>query len=102
MEIASKKTILNTEKNQFELLLEDYLAFIAFRRMKNSNDIYMTHTEVPTILEGKGIGHKLVRESLDIAENEGFLIVPLCPFVRGFIFSNLEDYKNILSPKTKM
>ena len=102
MEIANKKTFLNQDKNQFELKLDNYSAFIAFKRMKNSNDVYMTHTEVPEALEGKGIGNKLVRESLDIVGNEGFLVVPLCPFVRYFIFSNLKDYKNILSPKTKM
>ncbi len=101
MEIAHTKTVLNLKDNRFELKLDDDFALINFTIGK-SGDVYLTHTEVPKMYEGKGVAHKLVRESIEIAENENWLIVPICPFVRDFVKSNMEDYKNILSPKTKM
>lgn len=101
MELAHTSTQLNREKNRFELKLDQDLAFIDFKIGK-SGDIYLIHTEVPPVYKGKGVGHKLVRESLKIVEDDGCLMIPICPFVRSFIISNRADYQNILSPKAKL
>jgi uncharacterized protein len=101
MEINHTRTQLNKEKNRFELKLDQAIAFIDFKIGK-AGDIYLIHTEVPPAFKGKGVGHKLVRESLEIVEEDGCLMIPICPFVRSFILSNREDYKNILSPKAKL
>lgn len=101
MELAHTKTQLNEEESRFELRLDNDVAFIDFKVSKGG-DLYMVHTEVPPIFKGKGVGHKLVRESLEIIENDGCLMIPICPFVRAFVQSNREDYENILSPKAKL
>ena len=47
--------------------------------------IYLTHTEVPRELEGKGIGSQLVEKTLQDIERQGLRLVPLCPFVAAYI-----------------
>ena len=47
--------------------------------------IAFTHTEVDEALEGRGLGSRLVATALDDARSEGLEVVPLCPFVAGFI-----------------
>lgn len=101
MDIVHARTLLNKDKNRFELKIDNDIAFIDFKLNQNG-DVNMVHTEVPPMLGGKGVGHKLVRESLEIIEKDECLVIPLCPFVRSFIKSNLKDYRNILSPKAKL
>ena len=66
------------------------------------NRMYLIHTEVPEVLENKGIGHKMVREALDWLEKNQHKLVPLCPFVRAFVKENLDDYKELLSDDAKL
>ncbi|MEQ8903848.1 GNAT family N-acetyltransferase [Ekhidna sp.] len=101
MDLASLKTKDNREANRFELSVDDAVAFIDYKVGK-SGDVYMVHTEVPKKFEGQGVGHKLVRESLEIIENNDCHIVPLCPFVRSFIQDNRSDYHHLLSEKAKL
>ncbi len=53
------------------------------------------HTEVPKELNGKGIGSALVRGLLDIARTQGLKVVPVCPFVSGYIAKHPE-YADLL------
>ncbi|HIV60158.1 MAG TPA: N-acetyltransferase, partial [Candidatus Alistipes pullistercoris] len=48
-------------------------------------EIYLTHTEVPSALEGKGVGSSLVRLALEDIERQQLRLVPLCPFVAGYV-----------------
>ena len=41
------------------------------------------HTEVPRALEGQGIGRKLVEALVADARENGYRIVPLCPYVNA-------------------
>lgn len=101
MDLASLKTIRNVTDSRFELVLGEDLAIIDFKEGK-SGAIYLVHTEVPDSYEGQGVGHKLVRESLEILEEENYKVIPLCPFVRSFIKSNLSDYKHMLAEGVKL
>lgn len=101
MDLAQLKTELNQRENRFELRVDNHLAKIDFK--KNSKGwVYMTHTEVPNALEGKGVGHKLVRESLALLEKSNDQVVPICPFVRSFIVQNLADYEDMIAEGTKL
>lgn len=101
MDLAQLKTKINQEDHRFELRVDDYLAKIDFK--ENSKGwIYMTHTEVPEELGGKGVGHKLVRESLAWLEKNNHKVVPLCPFVKSFIIQNLDDYKEMIAEGAKL
>ena len=101
MDLASIRTINNESESRFELTLDDKMGFIDYKVGK-SGAIYLIHTEVPDELEGKGVGHKLVRESLEMIERMGAKIVPLCPFVRAFIKKHEADYRQLLAEGAKL
>ncbi len=77
------KLIDNTEKRQYEFHIEKFTPKIEYIRVKD--EIYLTHTEVPAELERKGIASDLVEKVLMDIENKGLRLVPLCPFVAGYI-----------------
>lgn len=101
MDLASLKTKNNSSKNRFELVFEGLEAFIDYKIGKRGS-MYLVHTEVPNEAEGQGVGHKLVREALEIVDRENIQIIPLCPFVRSFIKKHLEDYQELLAEGTKL
>lgn len=83
----------NTEKKQFELVVENTLAKIEY--IKTQNEIYLTHTEVPSQLEGKGVGTAMVHKALEWVRNSDLKLVPLCPFVALYIKKHPE-YKELV------
>lgn len=73
----------NTERRRFELDAGGHIAFSEYSR--DGGVLTVMHTEVPPVLNGKGIGSALVRGLLDIARAQGLKVVPKCPFVSGYI-----------------
>lgn len=55
-----------------------------------------THTKVSPAVEGHGIGSSLARRFLDDARARGDVVVPLCPFVRGWITEH-PDYADLVA-----
>jgi uncharacterized protein len=47
--------------------------------------ITLVHTGVPDGLSGTGIGGALVRAAVDLARDEGLVVVPVCPFARRWL-----------------
>lgn len=84
----------NTEKKQYELHVGNLTPKIEYIKNKNG-EIYLTHTEVPSALEGKGIGSQLVEQALKDIKRQGLRLVPLCPFVAGYIQKH-PDWKRIV------
>ena len=73
----------NPSAKQYEAKVEDSLARIEY--IKAQDKIYLTHTEVPQALEGKGIGSALVLKVLEDIEEKELTLVPLCPFVALYL-----------------
>ncbi|MFC4817955.1 MULTISPECIES: GNAT family N-acetyltransferase [unclassified Flavobacterium] len=82
--MIENELILNQEKKRFELEVEGKVAFIEFI-LSNENIIFLTHTEVPRELEGKGVGSAIVSKTLDYIKENGYTLAPLCPFVASYI-----------------
>ena len=76
--------ILNEDKKRFELEVEGKTAFIEYI-LSNENIIFLTHTEVPRELEGKGAGSAIVSKTLDYIKEKGYTLAPLCPFVAAYV-----------------
>lgn len=74
----------NESLKRFELLAEGKIAFIEYI-INNENILFLTHTEVPRELEGKGIGSTIVANVLEYAKENNYTIAPLCPFVASYI-----------------
>ncbi|WP_017559052.1 GNAT family N-acetyltransferase [Nocardiopsis baichengensis] len=47
--------------------------------------VVFTHTEVDPAYEGRGVGSAIVRSSLDDVRSRGMVVLPLCPFYKGWI-----------------
>lgn len=86
---ADYKLIDNEERHQYEFHVDQYTPKIEYIKSTNG-EIYLTHTEVPTQLGGKGIGSQLVEKALKDIEKQGLRLVPLCPFVAGYIHKHPE------------
>jgi hypothetical protein len=71
------------------------LGFAAYQ--KTPELIVFTHTEVDRAAEGQGIGGILVRSALDDVRRQNLPVLPVCPFVRGWMTRHPEyadlDYR---------
>lgn len=74
----------NKEKKQYEFHIGEYMPKIEYIKSE-TGEIYLTHTEVPVALEGQGIGSQLIKKALEDIKSQGLRLVPLCPFVAGYI-----------------
>lgn len=84
----------NEASKRYELAVDGQLAIIEY--IATLDKIYLTHTEVPQSLEGKGVGSKLVKFALEDIEKRGLTLVPLCPFVAMYIKKHPEWKKLVL------
>ena len=84
----------NEERHQYEFHIERYVPRIEYIKNKDGV-IYLTHTEVPMELGGKGIGSQLVEKVLLDIEKKDLSLVPLCPFLAGYIQKH-PDWKRIV------
>lgn len=91
MEIDIKE---NKIKKRFEGKVNDKLAIIDYIRAEDK--MYLTHTEVPSELEGKGIASKMAKFALEQIKEEGLKLVPLCPFIASYLKRHTE-YKDLLA-----
>lgn len=83
----------NETLGQFEANLRGFLAVAEYRRVKDR--IIFTHTEVPRELEGQGVASRLAFTALEFAKREGLVVMPLCPFIAGYIHRHPE-YKPLV------
>lgn len=73
----------NKQQSRFELAVDGGTAVLQY--MERDGALYLTHTEVPPELEGKGIGSRIVKHALEEARGRGVKVAPWCPFVRAYI-----------------
>jgi predicted GNAT family acetyltransferase len=76
--------ITNNERaRRFETTIDGHLAELMYQR--HGDRFLLMHTEVPTELEGKGVGGELVTAAIEFAAANGLTVVPRCPFARGWL-----------------
>jgi predicted GNAT family acetyltransferase/glutaredoxin len=81
--------------NRYELLLDGRrIGLLAYHRRKSR--IALTHTEVTAACEGRGFGSRLAAAALDDAREQGLAVVPLCPFIAGYIDRHPE-YRDLVA-----
>ena len=88
--------VKNEAEKHFEIKFEGYTAFIQYGELPDR--IALVHTEVPTELEGKGVGTALVEKTLKAIEETGKSIMPYCPFIFTYIKRHPE-WKRLISEK---
>lgn len=84
----------NRINKQYEFHIDGLIPKIEYIRAQDR--IFLTHTEVPKELEGRGIGSMLIKAVLEEVERQELTLVPLCPFVAGYIKEHPEWKKLVL------
>ena len=84
----------NPARNRFEMDIDGALAFVDYRVM--GDVLVVPHTEVPSALEGHGIGTKLVLGSLDLIRASGRKVRPYCGFYAAIIRRHPE-YRDLVA-----
>lgn len=83
----------NEAADRFEYESEGVIAYIQYDLFDKVMDL--THTIVPSSLEGRGIGGMLVKHALEYARENGYKVKPTCWFVDKFI-KKIKGYEDLL------
>jgi uncharacterized protein len=74
----------NPDELRYELVVEsEVVGEIRYRLRPDA--VALVHTEVSPRFEGRGLGGQLVAGALDDIRMRGLHVIPICPFVRGYI-----------------
>lgn len=84
----------NKEKKRFELTVDGYTAFIAYK--EEGKTIQLIHTESPEELAGRGVATALIEKTLHYLEEQAYRVMPYCPLVFAYIKRHPE-WKRIVS-----
>jgi predicted GNAT family acetyltransferase len=75
----------NPTEHRYEIH-DDADAVLGFAAYQKTDElIVFTHTEVDPATEGQGVGGQLVRGALDHVRTLGLPVLPVCPFVQGWM-----------------
>ncbi|MCU1448982.1 MAG: GCN5-related N-acetyltransferase [Acidimicrobiales bacterium] len=76
----------NQAEHRFEGLVDGAVAgYVRYHRRPSDGAVVLIHTEVDPAYEGEGVGSALARATLDQLRADGSKIVPLCPFIAGYV-----------------
>ncbi len=83
------------ERQTFDALIGQERATLEYRSNKEGK-IFLTHTEVPPSMQGKGVGSKLLLHVFDYIRENNMRLIPVCPFVKSYIKRHPE-YLNLVA-----
>ena len=90
----------NQDARRFETKVGDYFALIDY--IPAGQNIVFTHTEVPKVFEGQGVASKMAKTALEYAKENNLQVIPLCPFVAGYIRKHPEYQPLVWNAKMHM
>jgi len=73
----------NTAQQRFEAEVEGQLCVADYHL--SDGVMVMSHTHVPTQVEGRGIAAEIVRTALDYAREQRLRVDPQCSYVRAYM-----------------
>ena len=85
----------NKAQHRFEMDAGSNIAVAHYRR--EPGIIMFTHTEVPAVLQGQGIGSRLVRGALEAARADGRRVISRCSFVSAYLGRHPE-FNDLVQP----
>lgn len=84
----------NPFEGRYEIRLDGRTAGFTAYKVK-PNLIAFLHTEIDPLLEGRGLGSRLISSALGEARQRGLEVLPFCPFVNDFIRRH-DDYVELV------
>lgn len=86
----------NEDKSQYQILEGDQvLGFAEYRPVADA--VMLPHTEIAEGHEGEGLGSQLAKFALDDIKASGKHVIPMCPFISGYI-RNHPEYLELVQP----
>lgn len=73
----------NAEASRYELEVDGALCIAAYEERVGA--VVFTHTEVPSALEGRGLGKALIKGALADVRSRGLKVIAVCEFVAGYL-----------------
>jgi len=84
------------ERETFEAIIGDDRAVLEYRSNKEGK-FFITHTEVPPALQGKGIASILVNHVFDYIRTNNMRMIPVCPYVKSYLKKHPEHMDLVAS-----
>ncbi|MEU4522286.1 GNAT family N-acetyltransferase [Amycolatopsis sp. NPDC024027] len=81
------RVVDNPDEDRYELWAGEKLAGIAQYDRRGDLTVF-THTEIDDAFSGQGLGKVLAAGALDDVVAHGGTIVPVCPFIAGYLKKN--------------
>jgi predicted GNAT family acetyltransferase len=85
----------NEAVHRFEAEIHGLQAVVVYKIIPGR--MLIQHTEVPPVLEGRGLAAKLTRVALEFARSKGLQVVPACSYTASFMAKHPE-YNDLLPP----
>ena len=83
MNYEEQKLKINSTSDRLELDVDGNIAFIEYEL--SNKTLFLLHTEVPPVLEGKGVGKAIVEKALQYAKENHYKVAPRCTFVQSYL-----------------
>jgi predicted GNAT family acetyltransferase len=84
------------DESRFQVRVGGREAGSAYYRLEPGR-VAVTHTEIDPEFEGQGVGSAMARTVLDEIRDRQQTVVPLCPFIAGYIKRHPE-YTDLVEP----
>lgn len=85
----------NAEAHRYELAVEGQTAVVIYNL--SGQNLMITETLVPEVLEGRGIASRLAKHVIADARERGLVILPVCPFFAGY-FQKHPEHAEVVHP----
>ena len=95
-----KLSIQEGEPSSFDIYDEDGKAGEMIFDIKGK-DLTVYHTEVEPEKEGKGYAKMLLDAMVDYVRGNGFVVIPMCPYVHAQFKRHEELYRDIWNKKNE-
>jgi hypothetical protein len=94
--MSTDVTVTNNRDRQRYEAVVDTATLAGFVEYQDTSElVVLTHTEVGTTYEGKGIGSALARAALDDVRERRLKALVICPFILGWLRIH-PDYQDLL------
>ncbi|NEY31859.1 N-acetyltransferase [Streptomyces sp. PRKS01-65] len=87
------------DRSRYEIAVDGETAGFTAYRDRGERQRVFYHTKIYDAFSGQGLASRLVREALSDVRRTGRRIVPVCPYVRGFLEKH-QDFADITDPVT--
>lgn len=88
----------NTDENRFETTVEGHQCVLDYSL--DDDVISMNRVYVPPPVEGKGVAGAITRHALDYSRDQGWKVIPRCPYVAAWIRRHAE-YQDLVADAGK-